>query len=477
MQDMPWDHGLTVTADGEGLVGHAGGVILREMADRSGLTAALRDALARDGRFPEVDRGMAMVSAAVMIALGGTSMSGIAVLDHLALVLGGPVTWQTLRRTLDLADPATLEKIAQARARIRAHVWDLVAERRPGGFPWPVIAGRVLAGWTVIDMDATLITAHSPKEKAAATYKSGFGFHPLGCWCANTGESLAMELRPGNAGSNTASDHVSGLSAALAQVPARYRRNVIVRLDGAGASHDFIEHMLNLKIPDGKLLFTCGWTITETDEADIREIPEEAWKPGVTQDGRAGEDTDVAEITGLMSRSGNWPGGLRWIVRRVKPSRRHLKKLTAYEKETGWKYSIICTNIPEEGIEGVPGSRHAQFIDVLHRQHAVVEDGVRTGKAAGLRNLPSKSWRVNRGWVVAANIAADLQAWCRLLGLHDQDGLSDAEPDTLRYRLWHIPARLVRHARRRTLKISRDWPWKNAFLACWQRISAMPAPS
>ena len=208
MQDMPWDHGLTVTADGEGLVGHAGGVILREMADRSGLTAALRDALARDGRFPEVDRGMAMVSAAVMIALGGTSMSGIAVLDHLALVLGGPVTWQTLRRTLDLADPATLEKIARARARIRAHVWDLVAERRPGGFPWPVIAGRVLAGWTVIDMDATLITAHSPKEKAAATYKSGFGFHPLGCWCANTGESLAMELRPGNAGSNTASDHV-----------------------------------------------------------------------------------------------------------------------------------------------------------------------------------------------------------------------------------------------------------------------------
>ena len=117
-----------------------------------------------------------------------------------------------------------------------------------------------------------------------------------------------------------------------------------------------------------------------------------------------------------MSRSGNWPDGLRWIVRRVRPSRRHLKKLTAYEKETGWKYSIICTNIPEEGIEGVPGSRHAQFIDVLHRQHAVVEDGVRTGKAAGLRNLPSKSWRVNCGWVVAANIAADLQAWCRLLG-------------------------------------------------------------
>ena len=476
MKDTPWDRGLKVTADAGGLVGHSGGVILREMADRSGLTAALKDALARDGRFPEVDRGVAMVSAAVMIALGGRSMSGIAVLDHLAPVLGEPVTWQTLRRTLDLANPVTLGEIAQARARIRAHVWERLAER-PGGFPWLEIAGRTLTGWTVIDMDATLITAHSPKERAAATYKSGFGFHPLGNWCANTGESLAMELRPGNAGSNTASDHVSGLSAALAQVPAGCRRNVIVRLDGAGASHEFIEHMVNLKIPGGKLLFTCGWTITETDEGDIRKVPEQAWKPGVTQDGHAEDDTDVAEVTGLMSRSGNWPDGLRWIVRRVRPSRRHLKKLTAWERETGWKYSIICTNIPGEGIEGVPGSRHAQFIDVLHRQHAVVEDGVRGGKAAGLRNLPSKSWKVNCGWVAAANIAADLQAWCRLLGLHDIDDLKDAEPDTLRYRLWHVPALLVRHARRRTLKISRGWRWRNALVTCWQRISALPAPA
>jgi hypothetical protein len=476
MKDMPWDRGLAVSADGEGLAGHAGGVILREMADRSGLTSALKDALAREGRFPEVDRGVAMVSAAVMIALGGESMSAIAVLEHLSAVLGEPVTWQTLRRTLDLAGPATLGKIAQARAGIRAHVWELIAARA-GGFPWLEIAGRILEGWTVIDMDATLITAYSRKENAAGTYKSGFGFHPLGSWCANTQESLYMELRPGNAGSNTASDHICGLSASLSQVPACHRRKILVRLDGAGTSHDFITHMMSLRIPGGKLYFTSGWTITGTDENDIREIPDRAWKPGVTQDGHAEDDSDVAEITALMSRSGNWPPGLRWIIRRVKPSRRHLKNLTAYERETGWKYSIICTNIPEEGLEGIPGSQHAQFIDVLHRQHAVVEDGVRTGKAAGLRGLPSKSWRVNCGWTVTANIAADLQAWCRLLGLYDIDGLRDAEPDTLRHRLWHVPARLVRHARRRTLKISRDWRWKNAFVTCWQRISSLPAPS
>jgi len=147
------------------------------------------------------------------------------------------------------------------------------------------------------------------------------------------------------------------------------------------------------------------------------------------------------------------------------------------EKATGWRYSITCTNIPAAGIPGVPGSHHPQVIDVVHREHADGEGGVRAGKAMGLRNLPSKTWTVNCGWVLAANIAADLAARTRLLGLHDQKGMEDAEPDMLRYRIWHIPARLVRHARQRVLKISPGWPWKVAFLTCWQRLSTLPAPA
>ena len=155
-----------------------------------------------------------------------------------------------------------------------------------------------------------------------------------------------------------------------------------------------------------------------------------------------------------------------------------MPNLTAFEKKTGWRYSIIVTNIPESGgSPGGTGSHHPQFIDVLHREHAVVEDRVRTNKAMGLRNLPSKTWAVNRGWVLAANIAADLAAWCQLLGLYDCDGLKDAEPDTLRYRLLDLPARLVRHARKRILKISATWPWKEAFTTCWRRLCALPAPS
>ena len=144
------------------------------------------------------------------------------------------------------------------------------------------------------------------------------------------------------------------------------------------------------------------------------------------------QDKHVAEITHLLGPAAGWPAGLRWIVRRTKSSRRQARNLTAFERATGWRYSIIVTNIPATGIPGVPGSHHPQFTDVLHRQHAVVEDQVRTNKAMGLYNLPSKTWAVNRGWVLAANIAADLAAWCRLLGLYDCEDLKDAEPGTLR---------------------------------------------
>ena len=137
-----------------------------------------------------------------------------------------------------------------------------------------------------------------------------------------------MLLRPGNAGSNTFTDHKKVLAAAIRQVPARFRAKMLVRVDGAGASHELVEHLLSLSSPRKTVLFTCGWMITAADEDAIRQVPAAAWQPGTGQDGEAEQDTDVAEITGLMSRAGNWPDGLRWIARRVKPSRRHLRNLT-----------------------------------------------------------------------------------------------------------------------------------------------------
>jgi hypothetical protein len=407
MQDTGWDHALKVTGDGEGLVGHAGAVLLRKLADQAGLTAALGPTLARAGKSPLVDRGIALVSMAVAIVLGATSMTDITLLAHHAPVLGAGPSDTTVRRTLELADPRTLDKIARARAAVRAHVWKLIAAT-PAGFPWLAIAGKLLAGWLVIDLDATLITARSDKEGAAPTFKKGYGFHPLGAWLANTAESLAMLLRPGNAGSNTFADHAAVLTAALRQIPSRMRSRLLVRVDGAGASHELISHLLSLSSRRRTVLFTSGWAITGADEQAIRLLPAATWQAAVDQDGVVQEDKHVAEITHLTSRAAGWPSGLRWIVRRTKPSRRQAGNLTAFERATGWRYSIIVTNIPAAGgVPGVPGSHHASSSTSC----TASTPSSRTGCAPRNRwacAISPKTWLVNCGWVLAANLAADL---------------------------------------------------------------------
>ncbi|WP_407698325.1 transposase [Streptomyces marianii] len=177
-------------------------------------------------------------------------------------------------------------------------------------------------------------------------------------------------------------------------------------------------------------------------------------------------------MTDLNKREG-WIKGMRLIVRRVKPSGRQMHDLTTFEKKTGWKYSIVATNISK--MTRVRGSHQIQLLDALHRHHAVVVDHVRTNKTMGLHNLPSKSWQVNEAWMLTANLAADLHAWFRLLTLHDNDELADAEPGTMRFRLYHLPARLSRHARRRWLRIESTWPWAAAFTTAWARITQLPA--
>jgi len=467
-----WDRALKLEASGVGMVGHAGAVLLHRTADRIDLVGRLRGVLRSSPWL--LDRADVLVSLIVGIALGAVNLAQAELLArHHTVVLGGQASDSTLWRTLEEIDAKTREKIGKARARVRVRVWALL-EGREAGFPWIQVLGKQLAGWIVIDMDATVITAASNKEQAAGTFKKTFGHHPLAAWCGNTLECLAMTLRPGNAGSNTASEHVSVLNEALWQVPSRFRSKILVRLDGAGASHAFIEHLTRLSTRRRTVYFTSGFPIIATDEEAIRALPAEAWGPAFTQDGTLDEHAEVAELTGISPRTG-W-GEVRFIVRRVKPSRRHAKKLTEYEKKVGWRFGLTVTNIPARGIRGVPGSHHAFFLDVLQRQHAVVEDRVRTEKATGIRNLPFKSYARNQAWLLAANIASDLLAYLQLLGLDQDEELAAAEPATLRATILHIPARLTAHARRRILKIERSWPWAQAVVAAWNRLGAIPAP-
>ena len=191
-------------------------------------------------------------------------------------------------------------------------MWQLICGT-PAGFPWLAIAGKLLAGWLVIDLDATLVP-RTATRKGPPDVQAGYGFHPLGAWCSNTAESLAMLLRPGNAGSNTFADHLAVLAAALRQIPSRMRSKLLVRVDGAGASHELIKHLLSLSSRRRTVLFTCGWTITAADEEAIGLLPATAWQAAVDQDGLVQEDKHVAEITHLLGRAARWPAGLRWVV-------------------------------------------------------------------------------------------------------------------------------------------------------------------
>jgi Transposase DDE domain group 1 len=213
-----------------------------------------------------------------------------------------------------------------------------------------------------------------------------------------------------------------------------------------------------------------GWWIDAETEAVIAALPEKAWERSYLQNGNLAPDklpADVAEITGLAAHLlVGWPTGLRLIARRTTISRRHEKNLTDYERATRWHYAVFATTTSGPGI-------HAQWLDARHRAHAHVEDRMKDHKAVGMRNLPSKDWTVNQGWITAAAIATDLLTWTRLLGLYDHDDLAQAAPDTLRYRILHVPARLATHSRRRTLHLPQDWPWAAPIITCWKRLCAL----
>ncbi|MFF3159868.1 IS1380 family transposase [Streptomyces sp. NPDC057910] len=474
MKNIGWDERLSVKADGRGMVGHAGATLLRRCADRTGLTSALGRVLPYVSGSGWRERGQLVVMPAVAVVLGATSvLDAEALLAHQAGLFGVPASDSTMSRALAAIDDKVLMKIARARAGVRRQVWEQIAAR-PGGFPWLTVAGKVLTGWIVIDIDATIITSASKKQGAAATFKKTFGFHPLAAWCANTQESLAMLLREGSAGPNTVADHLTVLADALRQIPDSSRAKILIPIDGAGATHDLLKRLEALNTRRRTVRYLVGSAISDADEQAIALLPEQVWGDTLTQDGTPVSTAHVAELTGLNTRPGR-PDGMRLPVRRTRPSARQAKNLTDLEKRTGWRYAITATNIRH--MWAIPGSHQPQWLDALARARAQVEDRVRCNKAMGLHNLPSKDWTVNRAWMLTCNIAAGLDAWTRLLGLHDRPDLAGAEPATMRYRLYHLPAKLTRHARRRWLTLSRTWPWREAFTTCWHRLGALPAPT
>jgi Transposase DDE domain group 1 len=279
-----WLKGVRVTADGTGIVSHAGVALIRALADRTGLTARLSRALASD-RLLVHDRGRVLADLACAIADGAEVISDFRVIgdqDELfGLVASVPTAW----RTLDEIVGGGERTLGRLTAAVNA------ARRPPGTAPLPGIrvAGKVLDGVTCIRLDASVVTCHSDKEGAEPNFK-GFGHHPLLAYCDNTAEPLAGMLRKGSAGSNTTADHLEVLTAAVTALPSAFRRRLMVTSDGAGASHGLIERLDKLASRPGyQLIYSVGWELGERERTAIRQVPEQAWQIAVDTCGETRE--------------------------------------------------------------------------------------------------------------------------------------------------------------------------------------------
>lgn len=436
---------LKVTADGWGVVSHAGSRLLADLAERAGLGADLSAALAPVVRGHRRHApGDVLVDLAVSLADGGECVSDLKVLRDQPDLFGEVASQPTAWRLLDAIDADLLAVLQAARAAARARVW---------------VAGLAPEKVT-LDFDATLVDLHSDKEQASPTYKKGFGYHPLLVFCDETNEALASKLRPGSAGANTAVDHIELLDAAVAQLPVTTKADdpvagmdVLVRADSAGATHGFVDAI----VAKGFEL-SIGFDITEAVRLAILDVPADAWATPMTQDMDEREGAGVAELTTYLDLSA-WPQGARVICRREEP---HVGAQFNMFDPDGWRYQCFITNSAEEDIV---------YLEARHRGHARVEDHIKQAKDLGLLRFPGHSFAANAAWLLIVGVTQDLQAWAQGLCLAGE--LARCEAKRLRYCAWHTAGRLVSTGRRLILRLDAAWPWASELAAAFTRLEGL----
>ena len=441
-------------------VGPAGARLLTGTVRATGLDTALSRALAPWRKPLAVhDPGKIIVDLALCAALGGRALSDLAVLRGQGELFGPVASDPTVCRLIKTlaGDVEAVEAAVEAaRGEVRRRVWSLAGEHSPA-------AGISAASPLVIDVDATLVEAHSAKEGAAPTFKGGFGYHPLTAWfdhgADGAGECAAIMLRPGNAGANTAADHIEVISRALDQagLGSRPGRKVLVRIDGAGGTKETVGFLARRRVS-----YSVGFKLPDRTPDIYAKIPKSAWAPARNADGDPREGADVAEITGMLDLSG-WPEGMRVIMRREKP---HPGARLRFDDVGGYRLTALATNTRTGQLPG---------LEVRHRLRARCEDRIRCAKDTGLDRFPLQGFAANRIWCQIVALAHDLLAWSQLLALTGHPARK-WEPRTIRARLMHIPATIARHARRTLIRYRADHPWTRLLLQGIGRLQTLPAP-
>jgi hypothetical protein len=397
------------------------------------------------------DPGKVVVDLAVAIAQGGDCLADLAVVRAQPGLFGAVASDPTVSRLIDTlaggAD-AAVAAIRAARAAALEKVW---SHRHPV----PASTDRV-----IVDLDATLVLAHSEKEGATPTFERTFGFHPLWAFVdhgvTGTGEPLAALLREGRATANDAADQTAVLDAALAQLPADVRHLVLVRGDTGTGVHAFVEHIISLG-----LQFSVGIYAHDALADTVLTLPEQCWRPAIDVDGDPREGAHVAELTRWLPPARNpWPAGTRIIARREIPHPGAQLRLTDVE---GRRITMFATN--------TAGGRLAE-LELRDRMRARAEDCIRNLKDCGLRNLPLHEFNKNVIWLEFVQLAAELLTWTQSIAF-DGSIARFWEPKRLRLRILHVAARLVRTGRRHWLRLPRGWPGTDLLVTGHHQLHAL----
>lgn len=445
------------------LCSNAGLMLLATTADAVGVADAI-DAELADWQNPNLlhTTGHTMTSLALALALGGDDAGDVDLLGPLVatgLVDRVPSDSTVHRRHKELADHdddddgAGSSAVLAGMKTARTAAWAACGARNP--------AATSVDSPLVVDLDATEILSHSDKENAAPTWKKHYGFHPL---CAIidhgdglTGEPAAVLLRPGNAGSNTAADHIDVLDQALAAIPdhvdgQEWGKRLLIRTDAAGGSQAFIRHL-----DHQGLGYSVGLPVT-WQIGEIASTLGTKVKQGIIRPDGTVSDTDEAYVADITSRMRSWageplginldnyPDDMRIIIRVEHPARGAQLRITDVD---GRRVQAFATNRPG----------HANRLDALHRGRGRCEQRIRDLKDCGLGKLPHEAFGMNQAWIHAAVLAMNLITWCGLI-IAAASTTADQrrsqwwvwEPKTLRARMLSIAAVVVRHARRVILR-------------------------
>ncbi|WP_329184161.1 IS1380 family transposase [Actinacidiphila glaucinigra] len=447
---------VRVEGGGRGVVSQVGGVLLMETIRKIGLDQAISAALT-PWRKPRAvhDPGKILLDVALAVALGGDCLADVGMLRAEPAVFGPVASDPTVSRLIDTLAAGgnrALAAIRTARAQVREHVWQVAGDASPDA-----------TGQVVVDLEGVLVIAHSDKQDAKPTWKRTFGHHPLMGFVdhgsGGSGEPVAGLLRPGNAGSNTAADHITAARLALAQLPKTYRRGrqTLIRTDSGGGTHEFVAW---LSARGRWLSYSVGMTITDAVHQAVLKVPASAWTPAVEPDGEIRDGAWIAELDGDCLKG--WPKGMRLIVRKERPHPGAQLRITDAD---GMRLTCFATNTA-----GTP----IAALELRHRQPARAEDRIRAARATGLRNLPLHDAAQNQIWLEIVQIALDLLAWMPMLALTGD--VRRWEPRRLRLRLFSTAAQLVTTGRRRVLRLAAHWPWTDVITQALQHLAALPNP-